>query len=154
MSNALTFALLIGGALLLLPRSQGGNNNPLNIKYDPVNQWVGQRGFDSRGFVVFENDLYSLRAGFKLLKTYASKGVVTLEQIIERYAPPFKIVNGVKVPENDTKNYINFVIKRLGIMPSQPVPESRWPELIQAIAKMEKGVEIPMTKIIAARNIV
>ena len=82
-------------------------NNPANIRYNPLNNWVGQVGNDG-GFVVFDSPHNGTRAQFKLLRTYISRGYDTLSEIIARYAPP---------SENDTSNYINYVSATTGINP-------------------------------------
>lgn len=64
------------------------NNNPGNIKYSPANKWLGQRGQDSGGFVVFDTPTNGIRAMAKLIKTYYNKhGLDTLLKITRRWAP-------------------------------------------------------------------
>lgn len=64
------------------------NNNPGNVKYSKANSWVGQRGFDSGGFVVFDTSGHGLRAAGKLIKTYINRyGLNTLLKISKRWSP-------------------------------------------------------------------
>lgn len=46
------------------------NNNPGNIKWSAANNWDGQIGQDSQGFVIFSSMLYGIRAMFVLLQSY------------------------------------------------------------------------------------
>lgn len=43
--------------------------NLLNIRYNESNKWKGQTG-SYKGFCVFENTDYSIRAGIKILRSY------------------------------------------------------------------------------------
>lgn len=72
------------------------NNNPLNIRYSPMNKWLGQTGCN-RGFCTFEKMEYGWRAAFVLLRNYIRRGLCTPRQIISNWAPAC---------ENDTEAYI------------------------------------------------
>lgn len=111
------------------------NNNPLNIEFNENNKWQGQSGSDGR-FSKFKSPEYGLRAGFKLLDTYQKRGQNTIRKIFNTYAPP---------NENNTKNYINFVAKNLGISPDQEINiknKKQSKELLKAIVKMENGKNV------------
>ena len=110
-------------------------NNPLNIRFNSRNNWVGQVG-DYKGFCVFRNEAYGFRAAYMLLCNYIRKGIRTIEDIIRRYAPP---------SENDTENYITFVsddvmIPRDKKLTNQSIHDY-WTiiMIIRAMAKMESG---------------
>ena len=78
------------------------NNNWLNIRYNPANNWLGQTGASEDGFVQFKTPLYSLRASDRILKNYKTKhGINTLQGIVPRWAPASD--------DNPTENYVNFV---------------------------------------------
>ncbi len=80
------------------------SNNPAAIRYNSANKWLGQIG-NSKGFAIFENPIYGVRAGMVLLKNaYFGKGLQTLEKIFEKYAP-FEDFN------NPT-SYANTVLKK------------------------------------------
>lgn len=149
MKGSTGFLIFAGLALMMIPGWQSlfiaKNNNPLNIRYDPKNNWTGQIGQDSRGFVVFSDPVYSVRAAFKLLNTYASKGVNTIEQIISRYAPP---------NENKTENYISFVASALGLPRSAKITPDMYPSLIRVMSKMESGQYLPSELILRGKDIV
>lgn len=78
------------------------NNNPLNIRYNPMNDWIGQTG-DRRGFCTFSELAFGCRAALKLLRSYVSRGYDTIPEIISRWAP---------ASENNTKAYIGYVVDR------------------------------------------
>lgn len=77
--------------------------NPLNIRYNPQNNWIGQIG-EHKGFCVFDSNHYGIRAAHKLLGTYWNKyGCRTIREFICRWAPP---------TENPTDSYIKYVTDR------------------------------------------
>lgn len=134
----LDVALLVGVFLLSYKGTQKvmstvrgiRNNNWLNIKYNQANAWNGQTGKDDKGFSVFSDPVYSIRAGFKLLKNYRSKGIKTLEQMISRFAP---------ATENKTANYISFVASKAGIDPTKPMTDEDILKAMPWMVKMEVG---------------
>lgn len=76
------------------------NNNPGNIRFNPSIKWRGQIG-ENKGFCVFENSDFGLRAMILLLKRYINVYKLTsVEKIISRYAP---------ASENNTCDYISIV---------------------------------------------
>ena len=107
------------------------NKNPGNIRHNPANQWVGQVGADSEGFVKFRSFRYGVRAISRVLDSYRQRGIRTVRDIISTYAPPF---------ENDTESYINTVSKQTKLLPDQVVKNSDYIALIGAIIKHENGI--------------
>ncbi|HHZ8505643.1 TPA: structural protein [Morganella morganii] len=94
------------------------NNNPGNIDYSPRNKWLGELPFNA---VIeprhsrFTAPEYGIRALFKLLRTYSKypgkpgvgcENIDTVEEIIERWAPP--------KDRNNTEGYITRVCKETG----------------------------------------
>lgn len=72
-------------------------SNPFNIRYNKRNQWKGQVG-NYRGFCIFSEDKYAIRAFLILCHVYRVKyNIQTISQFITRYAPP---------RENNTQRYI------------------------------------------------
>lgn len=64
------------------------NNNPGNIKWSAANNWQGQIGKDSAGFVIFSSADYGLRAAARLIKTYINTYKLdTLAKIAPRWSP-------------------------------------------------------------------
>lgn len=76
-----------------------GRNNPFNIRFYSVNNWLGQT-VPHKGFCQFVTFDLGLRAGFCLLKTYLYHGYDNVVSIVSHFAPP---------NENDTKKYIRYV---------------------------------------------
>lgn len=114
------------------------NNNPLNIRYNPRNNWVGQVG-ENKGFCVFSSMAYGFRASYKLITSYISKGYNTIEKIVTRWAPP---------TENDTEAYIRYIsyetiIDRNHVLTDCNIHDY-WTKLIilRAMARMESGLDI------------
>tara|TARA_R110002153_G_scaffold274339_1_gene448672 strand:+ start:157 stop:7431 length:7275 start_codon:yes stop_codon:yes gene_type:complete len=90
------------------------NNNWLNIRYNPANNWLGQTGASADGFVQFETPLHSLRASDRTLKNYKTRhGINTVQDVVARWAPPSD--------KNPTENYINFVSQKTGYAADSPL---------------------------------
>lgn len=113
------------------------NNNPLNIEKGQDWQGEGDSNLDSR-FEVYSDVVFGIRAGAKILMSYAGRGVNTVEKIISTWAPP--IVNGKK--ENDTEAYINFVCKKTGFDRKKTISKNAgdYVPLLKAMITMECGV--------------
>ena len=105
----------------------------MNIRYSTANNWKGQQGEQS-GFCVFDTPENGLRAAMVILKTYRKKGVITIGDIISRWAPP---------TENNTQSYIDFVCKKLGASASYEVEQtkSEYIALLQAMCIVEIGCQ-------------
>lgn len=85
-----------------------GKNNLFNIRFSRNNMWIGQVG-QTQGFVDFSDVEYGIRAAALLImRSYRSKGVFTISEIVHRYAP---------VSENDTAKYVAFLCSHLGCFP-------------------------------------
>lgn len=79
------------------------NRNPLNIRYNPANNWRGQLGQDSRGYCVFASMQYGIEAAARLLYVYHNRyNLTTIPLIISRWAP---------ASENDVEAYIKTVCR-------------------------------------------
>lgn len=85
------------------------NNNPGNLRYSAANNWKGQIG-SNKGFAVFSNIIYGVRAFGIDLKGDIKKGKNTIEKLIYEFAPPL---------ENNTENYINNVATASGFSRKQ-----------------------------------
>lgn len=77
------------------------NNNPFNIKKSSY-KWIGKVESNDPVFEQFKDLKYGCRAGLKLLLNYVRKGFDTPSKIIHRFAP---------TSENNTKNYIDFIVR-------------------------------------------
>jgi hypothetical protein len=111
------------------------NNNPGNIRRSS-DQWQGMAAQQlDPAFVQFTDPKWGIRAMAILLKRYqAQYGLVTLQQIIGRWAPASD--------NNDTSGYVVDVARRLGIMPQTTLDLQRsdiLSALIQAMIWHENG---------------
>ena len=107
--------------------------NVLNIRYNESNKWRGQTG-SYKGFCVFENTDYSIRAGVKILRSYRMRNIKTIRQIIETFAP---------ATENDTEKYIISVCKWTGYSASQEVSSPVIASMVLAsMIRMETGIQL------------
>ncbi|WP_016957938.1 virion protein [Catenovulum agarivorans] len=103
--GAITLMTLTAAIYAAIPRSVR-NNNPLNIRLSN-NQWDGKVSGNDSAFEKFETPVYGFRAAGKILINYQKLyGLTTIEQIINRWAPP---------SENETTSYINHVAAELGV---------------------------------------
>lgn len=115
---------------------QERTNNPLNIRYSPANQWVGQVG-NLNGFCVFASEAYGVRAAYRLLYNYIHHhGRNTPRKIIEAWAPP---------TENNTEAYIEYVCREAYLRPDDTMYietiDDYWRllSMMRAMCKMESG---------------
>ncbi|WP_225182168.1 hypothetical protein [Pectobacterium aroidearum] len=86
------------------------NNNPGNI-VQSANTWEGQTGSDGQ-YATFATPEHGIRALGKNLLSYSRQGYQTIDQIINRWAPPL---------ENNTGAYVSAVSKAMGIPANTPV---------------------------------
>jgi len=109
-------------------------NNPFNIRTG--NKWLGDTNKPG-AFETFKELDYGLRAGFKLLRNYASNyNLTTIERIIYRFAPP---------SENDTEGYIRTVCKLTGYERDQELDlwdKAQLINLAGAMIYVEQGIHI------------
>ncbi len=138
-TRLLVFSILIGVVLMSVTVYQKvrglRNNNPGNIRFNEANDWVGQVGQDKDGYAIFSDPKYGIRAIGKVLDSYARQGVLSIRQIITRWAPA--------ADNNDTEAYIQHVTQLLG-RPDYFVPvraEGDYPDLVKAIIKHENGLQ-------------
>ncbi|ECM9840311.1 TPA: hypothetical protein K7686_002198 [Salmonella enterica] len=99
------------------------NNNPGNLEYSKTNPWSGQTGDDGR-FAKFETPEHGIRALGRNLLSYQRQGIDTVNDIINRWAPPSD--------NNNTDAYIQAVCAQLGVTPDQPLDASN-PDTLKAL---------------------
>ncbi|WP_019603226.1 structural protein [Teredinibacter turnerae] len=107
------------------------NKNPLNIERTG-DQWLGMaqdQSSDSR-FVVFDHEVYGIRAAARIIKNYGLRGIDTIQEIISTWAPE---------SENDTANYVAIVVEKTGIPPLRPISDEEIPALLAAMIVVENG---------------
>lgn len=112
------------------------NNNWGNIRISKQ-KWRGKlfNQTQDKSFEVFESAAYGVRALIVLLSNYYKLyNLKTIEQIINKYAPP---------SENATKNYIAVVAKKVGLPLNTDLKLTESPENLQkvvnAIVRVENG---------------
>ena len=89
------------------------NNNPLNIRYNTGNCWVGQTGSDGQ-FCKFSAPKYGVRAAVKILQKYAGQdSKLTISDIINKWAP--------RSDGNNTDAYIATVCKAMNMRPADTI---------------------------------
>lgn len=117
------------------------NNNPGNIEYNAANDWRGQTGDDGR-FSTFDSMDNGVRALTILLVNYYTRyGAVTVQQIINRYAPGH---------ENPTDNYVQYVADRLGVEYNEMINlDEHMLDLVDAIIRFENGRAIESRELVA-----
>ena len=108
------------------------NNNPGNIEAGNFATGRGALGSDGR-FAIFP-DMPTGRKALSILLTSRSYIALTIEQAMERYAPP---------TENDTNAYTNFISTRVGVDASTHMSDLTADQLaafVDAIYHFEGGV--------------
>lgn len=106
------------------------NRNPGNIEYGKFARSMGATGSDGR-FAVFESMEDGIRAAVALLKSYAERGIDTVQSIISRWAP--------SKDGNNTKAYIDAVAKQIGVSPDAHLNIDQLSEVANAIFRHENG---------------
>ena len=114
------------------------NHNPLNIRTNPHNHWLGEAYWqDDPEFVTFQCDLFGLRAAFRILRSYMRvQHLKCVYDIIHRWAPP--------EDNNNTRSYIETVCQRTGFLPHQPLSfenEADMTVLVAAMAWVESQTD-------------
>lgn len=108
------------------------NNNPMNIRLNANVHWLGQSDEQTDpSFVQFDQPEYGIRAGVRILRSYARHGIDTIGGALTRYAPP---------NENDTTAYIDAVCKSCNKRANEAVDFNNiMPQLVNAIIWHENG---------------
>lgn len=86
------------------------NNNPLNIRTG--SKWIGLSSQQDDSFCTFVAIEWGVRAAVKILRSYARRGIHTVSDIIQTWAPPI---------ENNTNHYIRVVCSRTGFQPTHKI---------------------------------
>lgn len=112
------------------------NNNWLNIRISDAN-WQGKKASNTDGaFEQFDTPELGIRAAARNIKTYASRGLNTIKDIISTWAPASD--------NNNTNSYITNVASRMGVNPNATIDVNN-PEvmtkLIAAMTVSENGRE-------------
>lgn len=117
------------------------NNNPGNIRKTST-EWVGEVDGPDKAFETFKDRVFGFRAIFIILRTYYRLyGCKTIRGTIERWAPK---------NENNTKKYVDFVSKRVGIGANTQyslLNKKVMCDMVGAMAAMECGHEFERKEI-------
>jgi hypothetical protein len=107
------------------------NNNPGNIRLGAAD-WKGMATDQTDGaFVTFTRPEWGIRAIVRILRSYERRGLKTVRQMINRWAPP---------TENDTDSYVDHVAQAVGVDPDVGVDlDTVLVALVEAIVKQENG---------------
>lgn len=108
------------------------NANPGNIRQVRGVTWVGQSVVQSDdAFVQFQSPLYGIRAIARILRSYERRGINTLGEAIDRWAPP---------NENNSQAYVSDVCQRCHVPADTLVNfEIVMPLVVKAIIFHENG---------------
>lgn len=112
------------------------NNNPLNLRYNSLNNWRGQVGHDEKNFCIFRTLEDGVYAAARTLHTYVTKhDLHTLPQIVSRWAPS---------TENDVEAYVKTVSRISGISRNGYIDyrEDTILRLILAMARVESQMHL------------
>lgn len=105
------------------------NNNPLNIRQGQL--WQGLAAVQDPSFCTFTSMAYGIRAACRILLSYHRRGITTVRDIIQTWAPPI---------ENDTNAYILSVCSQTGFRPEHAINiynESEVVALLMAMSYVE-----------------
>ena len=114
------------------------NNNPLNIRYNSANKWLGKVANNTDGtFEQFVSMEYGYRAALYLIRKYIFvDGLTTVAQIISKWAP---------ANENNTEGYIQRVCDSTGWLPGKTIDPYNMQDMVDlayAMALVENGKTI------------
>lgn len=129
-----TIALLGTGGVIVYNQTRGlRNNNPGNIRRTS-DIWLGMSPSQSDdAFVQFSDPKYGIRAMARILMNYASRGMTTLRDVANAWAPN---------SENDSDAYARSLAESVGVGPDQPIDISNnLPSIIPAIIRQENGLQ-------------
>lgn len=113
------------------PTRGARNNNPGNIEYGPFARKYGATGTDGR-FAIFPDMQTGARAMAALLSSYQQRGVDTIDEIVDRWAPPH---------ENKTAPYKQFLARRMGVGINDQLGTQHLSGLVSGIGLYESRVD-------------
>lgn len=107
-------------------------NNPGNIDRTNI-VWQGMTDpqIDPR-FISFMNPSWGFRAMARIIRNYLKEGAITVEDIINKWAPPV---------ENNTSSYVSDVCTRMSVQPTDKFNfDMQIKPLLMAITWHEQGM--------------
>lgn len=125
------------------------NNNPLNIRRNPANNWIGKiQNPTDKTFEQFTSIEYGIRAAYVLIRNYIRLGRNTPQLIIEKWAPP---------TENNTNAYVTHACMTAGLKPDEILTSRKRNEiisLVHAMSIVENGKDIGLQPFTFAANLI
>ena len=105
-------------------------NNPGNIELGG-DRWMGMsKDQPDPRFVKFDTPEYGIRAMCRIFMSYRKRGICTVQQIIDTWAPAH---------ENPTEKYTQNVCTWTGLDQDEDVTQDKYPVLIPGIIRQEVG---------------
>lgn len=126
--------LLLSWELIFKKMTRGmRNNNPFNLR-DSGSLWLGLIGRDDQGFCQFIDLKSGVRAGILNLKNGYFKQRLSIEEIVNRYAPAV---------ENNVDNYIDLLCGYSTLFVPTYVPDNLTDYMLicKGIVRMEQGFD-------------
>lgn len=131
--------VIMGGSAVKVSRGIR-NNNPGNIRHGDAWQGMAAEQPDSE-FVRFVSPEYGIRAMVKVLASYRRRGLVSVRQIINTWAPPVgQDSKGNRYTQNSDA-YVAHVARVLQVEPDQAITwtAAGLSQLVAAIIQHENG---------------
>lgn len=120
-------------------------NNPLNIKYNSKNQWLGQVGWVTGAngirYCHFSSVEYCFRAARRLFNNYQDwYNLYTVRAMLQRYAQDDN-------PDSDkdqpvAPGYADFVAGKMGISPDAVIDFDKRPDMLEKMLYAMQKVEV------------
>lgn len=130
------------------------HNNPGNIERSKKRPLLGDVSVEGDRFATFQDMGYGFASQFELLRRYINEyKKTTIEEIISKWAPP---TNNKGEFENDTKGYINKMVKWSGIPSTEkidPMNKDQMIKFVLAQFRAEEGMKANKTDILAGWDI-
>jgi hypothetical protein len=134
--------VIMGGSAVKVSRGIR-NNNPGNIRHG-ADKWQGMASEqpDSQ-FIKFVSAQYGIRAMARILASYRRRGLVTVRQIINTWAPPVgQDAQGNRYTQNSDA-YVAHVARVLQVEPDQAITWTAGglADLVTVIIQHENGAQ-------------
>lgn len=129
----IALALIAWGHFFNQPMSElpyfNANNNPTNLRPSSTSAWLGQVGISRNNFSIFKSAEWGFRAAHVNLENYLKNGYVTIDRIINRWAPPSD--------NNPTSQYVENVYTWTKFPRGKVITRADLPILLSAITRQE-----------------
>lgn len=119
------------------------DKNYTNIRHSKVQVWRGQVGYKD-GFVVFSDPEYSVRAFYRILKSYSKRGITTVKNIADEYAPKG---DGANQPSKYVKEFLRLLKEQFRNSPitsETSLASKYYPYLAKTFVFLETSQNLPI----------